>query len=157
MDIPPEGSSSWERQTVATSTEEQEFLDWLRRNGALFHDVLWPSSDTQSGMRGAIAARNIDSGVSMRTASVYSLVDGVERMCIEKSCGSVNGGELLFTATTKPVVCTLPGSKIVYRWRACSGAYSHLMYCGYLTLVSPQCEKGQTYSTDDGTVMPLRG
>ena len=58
-----EGSSSWERQKDPTSTEEQEFLEWLRRNGALFHDVHWPSSETESGMRGAIATRNIDSGV----------------------------------------------------------------------------------------------
>ena len=68
INLSTEGSaSSREQRQDPTSTEEQEFLDWLRSNGALFHDVHWPSSETESGLRGAIATRDIDSGVRERT------------------------------------------------------------------------------------------
>lgn len=62
------GSESWKRAT-STTTEEQAFLEWLRRNGAVVHDVHWPSSETESGIRGAIATRHIDSGVREREAT----------------------------------------------------------------------------------------
>lgn len=78
MDTSAEGSNniSWERpkdkDPTSTSIEEQEFLGWLRTYGAFFHDVHWPSLETESGMRGAIATRNIDSGVSKSVCGAFS-------------------------------------------------------------------------------------
>lgn len=42
---------------------ERSFIDWLRSNGAEFSGVQWPSRETESGMRGAVARRDIATGV----------------------------------------------------------------------------------------------
>jgi hypothetical protein len=35
------------------------FKDWLRANGANFEKIEWPSADTNSGIRGAVALDDI--------------------------------------------------------------------------------------------------
>lgn len=45
---------------------EQNFIDWLRSNGAKFGGIQWPSHETESGMRGAVARRDIATGVRRR-------------------------------------------------------------------------------------------
>lgn len=47
------------------ATNEQAFLVWLRENGAIFDSVKWPSLDTATGVRGAVARRDIVAGVRM--------------------------------------------------------------------------------------------
>ncbi|CAM9206009.1 unnamed protein product [Ectocarpus sp. 4 AP-2014] len=46
-------------------SEEQEFLRWLRSHGAVIDCVEWPSSETESGVRGAVARRYIAPGDHM--------------------------------------------------------------------------------------------
>ncbi|CAB1098425.1 unnamed protein product [Ectocarpus sp. CCAP 1310/34] len=63
MDTPTEeGSDSPARGAVS---EEQEFLRWLRSHGAVIDCVEWPSSETESGVRGAVARRDIAPGDHM--------------------------------------------------------------------------------------------
>ncbi|CAN0530881.1 unnamed protein product, partial [Ectocarpus sp. 12 AP-2014] len=45
--------------------EEREFLRWLRSHGAVIDCVEWPSSETESGVRGAVARRDIAPGDHM--------------------------------------------------------------------------------------------
>lgn len=45
------------------AVREQEFLKWLRSHGAVIDCVEWPSSETESGVRGAVARRDIAPGV----------------------------------------------------------------------------------------------
>ncbi|CAM9299099.1 unnamed protein product, partial [Ectocarpus fasciculatus] len=45
--------------------DEQEFLRWLRSHGAVIDWVEWPSSETESGVRGAVARRDIAPGDHM--------------------------------------------------------------------------------------------
>lgn len=52
------------RVSEEATEEELEFVGWLRGHGAAFGSVDWPSSETESGIRGALATRNIESGVS---------------------------------------------------------------------------------------------
>lgn len=40
---------------------EFEFCQWLTENGAKFPKILWPSSQTEGGVRGAIALDDIES------------------------------------------------------------------------------------------------
>lgn len=42
---------------------ERKFIDWLRSNGAEFSGIQWPSRETESGMRGAVARRDVATGV----------------------------------------------------------------------------------------------
>lgn len=39
-----------------------EFRDWLIENGAKFPKIDWPSNDTESGIRGAVARSDIHTG-----------------------------------------------------------------------------------------------
>ena len=52
-----------ERSPASISSEEQADIDglheWLVSNGARYNKVIWPSNDTKSGSRGAVAAVDI--------------------------------------------------------------------------------------------------
>lgn len=43
----------------------QEFCEWLHANGARYPKILWPSNETESGSRGAIALEDIATGEHM--------------------------------------------------------------------------------------------
>lgn len=52
---------------TAVSSKDIRFLSWLKQHGAMFPKVDWPRSDTDSGIRGAIALDNISSEEHMIT------------------------------------------------------------------------------------------
>lgn len=82
MDTSSSNERSKSRLSEEATEQELEFVGWLRRHGAAFGSVDWPSSETESGIRGAVATLNIDSGVSQssmencsidRRSSAYSV------------------------------------------------------------------------------------
>lgn len=50
---------------MCATPEEAEFLSWLKVNGATFPKVEWPTDETASGVRGAVALDDISLGESM--------------------------------------------------------------------------------------------
>jgi hypothetical protein len=56
---------------VGVSTEldgdelRRRFCEWLQNHGAQYPKIKWPSNDTESGSRGAIATENIETGEYM--------------------------------------------------------------------------------------------
>ncbi|CAM9164316.1 unnamed protein product [Scytosiphon promiscuus] len=62
MDKSAEGEGS---NAEPAAMAEQQFLDWLRRHGAGIDSIDWPSSETGSGIRGAVAKQDIEGGEHM--------------------------------------------------------------------------------------------
>lgn len=63
MDPSGEGEGS---NAGPAAIAEQDFLGWLRRHGAEIDSIDWPSSNTGSGIRGAVAKRDIEGGVRVK-------------------------------------------------------------------------------------------
>lgn len=55
------------------SKKDRIFLAWLRANGARFDSVDWPSSKTESTVRGAVARADIATGVRRNDRHYYAI------------------------------------------------------------------------------------
>ena len=52
----------------------QKFYEWLIDNGAKFPKIIWPSYETQSGIRGAVAAENIETNEVMFEIPIHLMM-----------------------------------------------------------------------------------
>lgn len=87
---------------VEAEDKDERFCRWLAENGAKHPKILWPSNDTESGIRGAIALGDIETNETMMEIPVKLMMseinaynDPVIGECLERHRSIINGDELL--------------------------------------------------------------
>lgn len=68
------GDSKTQKKGATKSKQVENFLDWLSQNGARFEKIDWPSDETASGIRGAVALETIATDEPMITIPKHLMI-----------------------------------------------------------------------------------